>query len=265
MNGAAIYFGKVMHRRLRPFGHRFVYRVFSVYLDIDRLAEIAAGSRLFAHNCFNLFSFHDRDHGRRDGSALRPWIDGQLKRGGLDIAGGRVMLLCFPRLFGYVFNPLSVFFCYAASGQLVAILYEVKNTFGEQHCYLIAAPRRNTSTSWLDQEIDKRFYVSPFIDMQATYRFRLREPGAKLSLTIREFGSDGELLIATQHGIRRPFSDAVLLKAFVLYPLMTLKVIAAIHWQALQLWRKGERVRVHTAPPAEPVTVSPTPRPAAPH
>jgi uncharacterized protein len=262
MDSAAIYFGRVMHQRLRPFRHRFVYRVFSVYLDIDKLDEIASGSRLFAHNRLNFFSFHDRDHGRRDGSALRPWIDGELRRAGLDMTGGRVMLLCFPRLFGYVFNPLSVFYCFTASGQLGAVLYEVKNTFGEQHCYLLGVPPRHSVSRWVDQEVDKRFYVSPFIDMQATYRFRLSEPDNRLSLTIRERGPEGELLIAMQHGIRRPFSDAVLLRALVLYPLMTVKIIAGIHWQALQLWRRGEPVRAHTAAPPESVTVSVTPRPA---
>jgi DUF1365 family protein len=257
----AIYFGKVMHQRLQPFRRRFAYRVFSLYLDIDRLAETAAGTWLFGYNRARLFGFSDRDHGRRDGSPLRPWIEGQLRRAHLDLRGGRIMLLCFPRLFGYVFNPLSIFFCYKAEGALAAILYEVKNTFGEQHCYLMAVPDRNNATDPVHQQIDKCFYVSPFIDMDCTYHFHLREPDERLAVVIRQTNADGDLLLATQHGVRAPFDDWQLLKGFLLYPLMSLKVVAAIHWQAIRLWLKGERLRNHPSAPDDALTIAAPPQP----
>jgi uncharacterized protein len=259
-DASAIYFGKVMHRRLRPLRRPFAYRVFSLFLDIDRLAESAAGMRLFGYNRARLFSFRDSDHGERDGSPLRPWIERQLHRAGMDLGGGRIMLLCFPRLFGYVFNPLSIFFCYDARGALTAVLYEVKNTYGEQHSYLIAVTPRDGSDSVIRQQIDKRLYVSPFMDLACTYHFHLQEPDERLQVSIRQTDEAGDLLIATQIGTRAPLDDWQLLKGFVLYPLMTLKVIAAIHWQAVRLWLSGEPVRRHPAKPSDPLSIAEMPR-----
>lgn len=253
-HGSAIYFGRVMHRRLRPVQHRFVYRVFSLLLDIDDVPHLAQGSRLFSHNRWNLFSFHDKDHGPRDGTALRPWIESQLRKAGIDTAGGPVRLLCFPRMFGYVFNPLSVWFCHRPDGELAAVLYEVSNTFGEHHGYLLEVPPGQGSRQIIRQSCAKRFYVSPFIDMAAVYRFRLREPGERLAILIREAVAEGELLIATLEGQRAEFRDAALLRAALAYPLMTLKVFAAIHWEALRLWRKGVALQKRGAPPAQAVT-----------
>jgi len=254
---SALYFGKVMHRRLRPFVHAFTYRVFSLYLDLDSLAEDSRRLRLFSHNRWNLFSIHDRDHGARDGSPLKPWIERHLAAAGIDTAGGPVRLLCFPRVLGYVFNPLSIWFCYHADGGLRAVLYEVRNTFGGKHGYLVPLAADHHSGTPIVQGADKNFYVSPFIVMEQHYVFRLAEPGERLAVAIRQGGPQGAQLVARHSGRRRPLSDRMLLLAFLVYPLMTLKVIAAIHWQALRLWLKGARLQPRPPAPSEEVTLVP--------
>ena len=174
---SALYFGKVMHKRLRPFVHAFSYRVFSLYLDLDEAETLSRRLRLFSHNRWNLFSFQDRDHGPRNGSPLRPWIDRHLSAAGIDLEGGAVRLLCFPRVLGYVFNPLSIWFCHHVDGSLRAVLYEVRNTFGEKHGYLIPLAPGHKSGGAVIQDAAKAFYVSPFIAMEQRYDFRLAEPG----------------------------------------------------------------------------------------
>ncbi|MEJ2120102.1 MAG: DUF1365 domain-containing protein [Alphaproteobacteria bacterium] len=250
---SCFYFGAVMHRRLRPVRHRFAYRVFSCLIDLDEL-EALGRLRFFGHNRFNLMSFHDRDHGPRDGSPLRPWIEARLAGAGIDIAGGPVRLLCFPRVLGYVFNPLSIWFCYHADGRLRAILYEVSNTFGERHSYLILV-RRVDADKTIAQSCAKAFHVSPFLPLAGRYAFRLRAPDARLAIVIREEDGKGPVMVAAQNGRRRPFTPATVLHAFVRYPLMTLKVIAAIHFEALRLWRKGARIHRRPTPLAQPVSV----------
>jgi len=259
---SSLYFGKVMHRRLRPFVHGFSYRVFSVCLDLDTLPEDDRRLRLFSHNRWNLFSLYDRDHGARDGSALKPWIERHLAAAGIDLAGGPVRLLCFPRVLGYVFNPLAVWFCHHADGSLRAVLYEVRNTFGDKHGYLIPVAAADHPCAAIEQVADKSLYVSPFIAMQQRYHFRLAEPGERLVLTIRQGGPDGAQMVARHSARRRPFSDRLLLLAFFTYPLMTVKVIGAIHWEALRLWLKGARLQPRPAAPTHEVTViaaAPTP------
>jgi DUF1365 family protein len=246
---SALYFGSVMHHRLIPFRHRFRYRVFSLWLDLDELAGPLKRLRLMPHNRFGLFSFHDRDHGPRDGSALRPWVERLLGGAGLDLGGGPIRLLCFPRLLGFVFNPLSVYYCYDRAETLRAVVYEVKNTFGDQHAYVLEVPAARNSGDAIAQSCDKRFFVSPFIGMTSTYRFRIKEPGESLSVLIRQSVPEGEQLVATLHGERRPLDDRHLLAAFLRYPLMTVKVIGAIHWEALRLWLKGARFHRRPGPP----------------
>ena len=252
---SALYAGVVGHKRLTPFRHAFRYRVYSLYVDLDALPTLHRRLRLFSYNRPNLFSFHDRDHGPRDGSGLRPWIDAQLARAGVDLTGGRVMLLCFPRVLGYVFNPLSVWFCFHADGGLRAILYEVRNTFGESHCYLMPLGTEAADDRCQSHRAAKRFYVSPFLDMDAHYRFRAAIPADRLDMSIVLAGPAGPLMVAHQQGARRPLADRTLLRLFVARPLMTLKVITAIHLQALRLWRKGARVRPRGSPPRAAVTV----------
>ncbi len=253
-HGSALYFGRVMHKRLRPFVHRFAYRVFSLWLDIDAVADLSRRLRLFSHNRFNVFSFFDRDHGPRDGRPLRDYVETTLGEAGIALDGGRIHLLCFPRVLGYVFNPLSIYFCRHADGRLRAILYEVTNTFGDRHSYLLPVDGGRDSDEPITQACEKVLYVSPFIDMESQYRFRVKEPGERLSILIRQDVAEGEQLVATLTGTRAVLGDRQLAQAFVTHPLMTVKVMGAIHWQALWLWFKGATFHRRPAPPSEPVS-----------
>lgn len=250
---AWLLFGDVMHRRLFPVDYRFVYRVFALRIDLDRIEEAAAGCRWFSHNRFNLFSFHDRDHGARDGTAPKDWVLGHLREWGLDGGVARIELECFPRVLGYGFNPLSVWTCFDADDRPLAILCEVSNTFGERHGYLLhrdGAPMR-----WpVHQAHAKEFYVSPFVDMEADYHFRFTRFGERLITQIREYQHGKLMLVAVQRGERRPLNDANLLRAALRYPLLTFKVIAMIHWQALKIWLRGGRFHAKPAPPLKEVT-----------
>ncbi|NNC90965.1 MAG: DUF1365 domain-containing protein [Acidimicrobiia bacterium] len=256
---SALYVGKVGHTRLRPFHHDFEYRIYTLVLDLDELPAISRRLRLFSYNRFNLFALFDRDHGGRDGSGLRAWVDSQLAAAGIDLAGGPVRLLSFPRVLGYTFDPLSIWYCYHADGSLRAVLHEVKNTFGEQHVYLVPIDGD------LEHQFAKELFVSPFMDMDATYSFTLTLPDQRLSVGILQSDADGDLLRASVRASRLELSDRHLLRVFMTHPLLTLKVIGAIHWQAWRLWRKGGQYRRRPLAPTHPVTVvDPPARIAAP-
>ncbi|MCP3469909.1 DUF1365 domain-containing protein [Bradyrhizobium sp. CCGUVB1N3] len=241
-DAASLYVGDVMHARLKPVGHRFSYRVMSLLIDLDRLAEADRQSALFGVNRAGLYSFHEADHGERDGSSLRAYAQRCAARHDVDLTGGRVLLLCYPRLLGYGFNPLSVYFCYRASGALALVIYEVRNTFGDIHPYVLPVVSGETSAAGLRQQQDKQFHVSPFIAMETRYHFRLHPPSDTVRLRILETDRSGPLLAATFSGRRRALTSRGLLRSFVALPLVTLKVMAAIHWEALRLWFKGARL-----------------------
>jgi DUF1365 family protein len=252
---SGLYEGVVTHHRLRPKQHRLRYSVFSFLLDLDEIDDIAARLKLFSRNRFNLFSFHDGDYADGAGQDLRDRLGFILADHDLGDCADKIRLLCYPRLLGFVFNPLSVYFCYRADGTIGAVLYEVSNTFGDRHSYLI--PVRDGALDdkgVLRQSCAKGFYVSPFIDMVADYHFRIRIPGEKVAVTIRETDAEGPFLNAAFVGDRNPLSDRKLLGAFIRYPLMTLKVVAGIHWEALHLWRKGMTFHKRPAPPQTAVT-----------
>ncbi|MBC05190.1 DUF1365 family protein [Thalassospira sp.] len=252
---SALFEGVVTHHRLRPKNHKLRYRVFSFLLDLDEIDGLAAKLKLFSRNRFNLFSFHDRDHADGGKADLRTRLEAILSDHGLADCGHRIRLLCYPRLLGFVFNPLSVYFCHRADGSVGAVLYEVSNTFGDRHSYLIpvtdgALDDKNV----LRQSCAKGFYVSPFIDMVADYHFRIRIPDENVAVAIRETDAKGAFLNAAFVGDRTELSDRILLGAFIRYPLMTLKVVAGIHWEALHLWRKGMTFHKRPAPPEQAVT-----------
>lgn len=241
-DAAALYVGEVMHARLKPIGHRFSYRVMSLLIDLDRLADADRQSPLFCVNRAALYSFHEADHGQRDGSSLRAYAQRCAAERGIDLTGGRVLLLCYPRLLGYAFNPLSVYFCYRADGALALLIYEVRNTFGDIHPYVLPVLSGEISDAGVRQQQDKLFYVSPFIEMAIRYHFRVLPPGERVQLRILETDREGPLLAATFNGSRRALNTRELWRAFFALPLVTMKIMAAIHWEALRLWLKGARL-----------------------
>jgi len=236
VSASALYVGRVGHRRHRPRAHRLEYRVFSLLLDLDELPVLAQRLRLLSHNGPGVLSFFDRDHGPGDGSPLVPYVRDLLARAGVRDADGPVRLLCYPRVLGYVFNPLSVYYCHARDGALRALIYEVSNTFGERHSYVMPVGQDGTQ---IRQTCRKAFYVSPFLPMDCTYHFQVHTPGERLSLVIHETHEAKPILDAWFTGDRRPLSDGTLLRAALSVPFLTLKVLAAIHWEALKLWLKG--------------------------
>jgi DUF1365 family protein len=252
-NAAVIYSGNVMHRRVAPLGYRFSYPVFSLLLDIDQVQALSGNSWLFSYNRFNLFAFHDRDHGSGDGAPLRPWLERHLRKQAIDLDGGRISLLCFPRLLGYAFNPLSIWYCWHRNGDLRAVLCEVRNTFGERHGYLLHDHGR--ALSWPVRATRKKcFHVSPFLPMELDYRFRLSEPGKELGIAIHCLEKGTLRMAAAQVAAARSFCDLNLLRTFLRLPLMTFKVIAMIHWQALKLFLRGAPLFHKPEPPAKEIT-----------
>jgi DUF1365 family protein len=232
---AQLYVGKTSHARFKPQLHKFRYDVFQVLVDIDRLDEAFEGLRTAGIGRFGLFSFDARDHGARDGAPLRPWVLTKLADAGVSATAAEIRLLCFPRILGFVFNPLSIFFVYDAHHRLEAVIYEVNNTFGQTHAYVTPA----TGESVERQEVDKALFVSPFYGVEGGYRFRLSPPTDSFDLVICK-QVDGETdFVATLNAERRPMTDGALLRLFFAMPFMTLGVVAAIHWEAMRLWFKG--------------------------
>ena len=214
-----IYKGIVTHRRFKPKRHFFSYKTFSIFFDLDELKNLEKNISIFSLNRFNLFSFYNKDHGDRDGRDLKSWVKNALKK--------------------FVFNPLSIFYCYNKNTELKAILYEVKNTFNEQHTYVFPVEK---GSKIITQNCNKKFYVSPFIEMETRYNFRLVEPKETLSVFIKQTDVDGILLSACQVGRKENISTKQLLINFFKHPMMTVKIIMAIHFEALRLWKKGVKL-----------------------
>lgn len=251
---AAIYIGSVMHARFAPKRHAFRYRVFNFLLDIDALDAAHEATRWFSVNRFNLFSFHLRDHGPADGSSLRAWAESMLHDAGIATDGGPIGLLCFPRVLGYAFNPLSVWYCWSRDGTLQAVIHEVRNTFGERHSYLVKPRGAMHLQDGETHAAVKCFHVSPFMPMAMHYRFRVAAPADHLDVLVDEYDDHTHVLRARLQGVRRPFTDTVLMKCLVSIPLMTFKVTAMIHWQALRLLLRGFRFHAKPVPSSTPVT-----------
>lgn len=245
---ASLYTGPVMHARMKPVVHRFTYRVFSFLLDVDRLAELDRLSPVLSVNRWNLLSFNPADHGPRDGSSLRAHAERLMAQAGRQI-GGKILLMCYPRILGFTFNPLSIYYCYDRADRLSALIYEVRNTFGESHSYIAPIEAGEAHPEGVRQERDKLFYVSPFLDMTMRYHFRLNPPGDKLAVRILETDESGPILAATFMGTRSEVTTASLLAACARMPLLTFKIVAAIHWEALRLYAKGLRIRSRPTPP----------------
>ncbi len=250
---SALYVGHVMHHRVRPKVHRLRYRIFSLLLDLDGIDALDARLRLFSRNRFNLFAFRDRDYAARTNEPLRDQVERHMRDAGLDPDGGPIRLLTMPRILGFAFNPLSVYFCHRRDGTLAAILYEVNNTFGERHSYLLPVAPDQADT--VRQDCAKRFHVSPFLGLDMRYGFKVLAPAARLSIAVTASDPQGIVLTAVHSAQRRALTDAALAGAFVSHPLLTVKVVGGILWEALRLWTKGVRVHPHPAPPEHPITL----------
>tara|TARA_B110000285_G_scaffold150768_1_gene168311 strand:- start:175 stop:942 length:768 start_codon:yes stop_codon:yes gene_type:complete len=231
-----IYTGTVIHKRFKPKIHTFNYKVFSLLIDLSEIDILHKTLRLFSYNKFNIISFFNKDHGPRDGSSLKNWVLDNLKKNDIESEDVKIKLLCYPRIFGYVFNPLSVFYVYDKNSVLIAILYEVKNTFGEQHSYIFKTKKEQ---NLIQHVCKKKFHVSPFIEMNCIYFFRLLKPGNKISVIIDVQDSEGKILYASQDGVKSELNNNNLFKSYLKHPLMTFKIIIAIHFEAFKLWTKG--------------------------
>jgi DUF1365 family protein len=243
-----------MHRRLRPRLHHFRYRSFWLLIDLDELPWLSSNLRLFSHNRPNVFSLYDSDHGDGSSTPLRMQAERQLRSAGLRPDGGRVQLLCMPRSFGHCFNPLSIYFCHDASGHLPAMIYQVHNTFGERHSYVI---RVAGSSETVRQQCRKAFHVSPFLEMALAYEFRVLRPDKRIAVGIRVTKDDEAVLVAGLVGVRRALSDRTLVGLGLTMPAITIKTLAGIHWEALRLWLKGLRYHPKPAPPRDAISVTP--------
>jgi len=262
-DASALYVGTVMHQRLRPARHRLRYRMFSLLVDLDELPALARRLRLFSLNRFNLFSLHERDYGELAGNGgepregLRASVDRRLQEAGLARAA-TVRLLTMPRILGYAFNPLSVYFCADPDGTPRALIYEVNNTFGERHSYVIAVDASARDGARIVQRCAKEFRVSPFLALDLDYVFRIEPPSAdRAALSIGVVANDraGAVVNARFDANRLRLDDRALARVFVSHPLLTLKVIAAIHWEALRLLVKGVRLQPTPAASAPSVTL----------
>ena len=231
---SSLYNGTVIHKRFKPKVHFFKYKVFSLLLDLSELNHLDKNINFFSYNSFNLISFFDKDHGARDGSSLFEWVKKILVENNMNSENIKIKLLCYPRIFGYVFNPLSVFFICNVKDKLIAILYEVKNTFDEQHTYIF-----KINNNLFKHNCEKKFHVSPFIEMNCNYFFKTSKPADTISVVIDQYQSNEKILYASQNGKRTDFTTSELIKSYLKHPLMTFKIIAAIHFEAFKLWIKG--------------------------
>ena len=231
-----IYSGNVVHKRFKPKTHFFKYKVFSLLIDLSELELLDKNLKIFSYNKFNIVSFYDRDHGARDDSSIKEWVIDNLKKNNIDNENIQIKLLCYPRIFGYVFNPLSVFYIYDNNSNLISVMYEVKNTFGEQHTYIF---KTDIDQNLIQHKCKKKFHVSPFIEIDCIYFFRLLKPGRKISVIIDQNDKEGKILYASQDGVRSEMTNANFIKSYLKHPLMTFKIILAIHFEAFKLWTKG--------------------------
>lgn len=255
-------FGHVWHTRLRPQRHRFVYPTFFLLLPMRTLRERPEASGVLARNRRSALAFYDTDHGdgrsAAQGGALA-WLEALLARENITDADGEIWLHCYPRVLGYSFKPVSFWYCHRRDGRLRAIVAEVNNTFGERHTYVLDQPRYG-------QEIvvDKVFHVSPFCPVEGSYRFAFHRSGAhglqSTRLRIDYHDRQGPLLLTGMGGRLQPLTAASRRHALWHYPLLTLAVIARIHWHALRLWLQRAPFHSKPPPPAQPVSRSSSPR-----
>ena len=235
---SCLYKTTIIHERFNDFKNKFKYLILSMYIDYDELKMLSDKIRFFSFNKFNIFSFNDNDHGYRDGRSLRVFIEDHLKLYKINYNDIKIKIFCFPRIFGYVFNPISIIYCYYNSN-IIAIFYEVKNTSNEQHTYCFAKNDSKKRNQYI-HSCDKNFYVSPFIGMKGLYKFKNSEPKEKISIVIDLFDKNNlKILTASQYGERVNFSSSILLKQVIINPLLIVKVILSIMYEAIFIVFKG--------------------------
>lgn len=238
-----------MHARMAPKKHRFQYKVFSLLIDTDQLAAAGKMSAIFSIDRFNLLSFHQSDHLPKNSDiTIREHVANCLSKEQITWQPSRILLGCYPRILGKVFNPLSVFYIYGPDDEIGAVIYEVRNTFGEKHIYTRKIDPNNLTSAHIKQQADKTFYVSPFMDMDMRYFFTMSEPKDTMSWRILEKQNDKPVLAATYFGRKNPLKTSKLLKFFLQIPFLTWKILAGIHFEALRLWLKGLQVVPRTNP-----------------
>lgn len=233
---SCLYDGVVMHHRLKPLRNRFVYSVYMLYLDLDELDELDRRLRTFSRNRFNLYSFRDADHLRLTSGDVRSNLLEFLRRKGLTADVGRIMLLTNVRVLGYVFNPVSLYFCFDRRGNPLCAVPEVGNTFGELKAYLLGPDSR--VGDGFAGSLPKHFYVSPFIALDTTFDFQLPVPGDRLHIRIDDLQDGDRFFLSALSGVRRPLTDRALVFDLLRIPFITFKVIGLIHWQAFRLWMR---------------------------
>ena len=252
---SSVYAGEVVHQRFAPKPHRLKYSIFQVLLDLDCLDDLKR-LKTFSHNRFNLFSLYDRDHGPDQADTKTPLKDrvsALLASNDLYGPGDRIFLLTMPRILGFAFNPISLYFIQNTDDILKAVIYEVNNTFGDRHSYVLKVAGEDRH---IHQHATKRLHVSPFMDTRdMAYDFDLTAPEGRFALNIRLVKSASQkMLFASFVAERRPLSDKTLLSLFAGMPLMTLKVVWGIHWEALKIWLKG--IGLKPKPPTPKSSVS---------
>ena len=250
---SSTYNGTVIHKRFKPKTHFFKYSVFSLLIDLSELNYLDKTIKIFSHNKFNLISFYEKDHGDRDGSSLIEWVKKNLNENDINSKDIRIKLLCYPRIFGYVFNPLSIIYCYDES-ELLSIFYEVKNTSNEQHTYIFSRGQTNNLIT-LKHECEKNFYVSPFIGMKGKYCFTNKLTNDYLNIIIDLYDSDNKkILMAAQSGTFTAFKASKLLKYNLFNPLLGFKVMSAILFEAIRIIFKGGKYYAREKKPKDTIS-----------
>ena len=230
-----ILLSSIIHKRFIPFKHTLKYEVPSLFINLDNLDQLSKNYKLFSLNSFNLFSIYENDHGYRDKRSIKTFVKDSLSKFNIKYKHLNIMILCFPRILGYVFDPLSIIYCYDDK-KLISIFYEVKNTTNEQHTYIFKIDKE---TQFFEHSCKKKFHVSPFIEMDCFYFFKVLKPENKLSVVINQNDEKGKILFASQDGLKSDLNNRNLIHSFMSHPLMSFKVIGAIHFEALKLWFKG--------------------------
>lgn len=233
---SCLYAGEVTHKRVRPIQHQLRYTVCNMFVDVAELPELSRRLAVFSYNRFNLFSISDRQFGPGDGTSINDHVWSLVRSAGFGSEVKRIFMLCFPAVFGRVFNPLTTYYCLDAEGHASLMIYEVRNTFGERHAYVIPAGKSG------HQSHAKAFYVSPFNAVEGRYAFKAEMPGDDMFLGVTLHVDDAPVLQAWFKGTRIALSDATLIRSFFSLAVQPLKVVGGIHLEAFKLWWKGLRL-----------------------